>query len=96
MNFSPASLELTETTEIISLARFFEQEKSGQGLSPPTADDIGPAIPLIDLKHSDLRRSPCKQFPREAGWQFELNCPLSNSAQELSASVHSVRDKKSP
>jgi hypothetical protein len=59
------------------------------------------------IKDSDLRRSPCKQFPREAGWQFELNCPLSNSAQELSASVHSacpvggdhrtgVRDEKSP
>jgi hypothetical protein len=34
--------------------------------------------------------------PAIAGWQFELNRPLSDSAQKLSASASSVRDKQDP
>jgi hypothetical protein len=34
--------------------------------------------------------------PAIAGWHFELNRPLSDSAQKLSASASSVRDKQDP
>jgi hypothetical protein len=34
--------------------------------------------------------------PAIAGCQFELNRPLSDSAQRLSASANSVRDKQDP